>query len=138
MSHKVVHVSGPGRHCEGCMSPSRAPPFMAKDPSLASRPGPAEHSGYPQMDPWPTSWGNPTPVSPWHHVAQLPTVTAFGCKNYLDLLALQKVKLSQITIWQECMFFHRINPTFKHQTTIFIFMWVNSSYNGLQLLWKLL
>jgi len=106
----------------------------SRDPSPTPSPGPAELIWAPHMDPSLASWGSPSPAAPRRHIAHLPTVTAVECKNYLHLLALQKAKLCQSTIWQQFMFFYRINLTFKHQDTIFIYMEVNSSYNGPQLL----
>lgn len=88
----------------------------------------------PQRDPSPALWSNPSPATSCSHIAHLPVITAVGCKNYIDLFALQKANVCQSTTWQVFMFFHWINLTFKHQATILISMKVNSSYRGPQLL----
>lgn len=132
---------------EDCMTPkslSGQPHPQTKEPRAGSawEPsallslGPVEPIRAPQRNPSPALWINPSPTASCNHIAELLIITAVGCKNYIDLFALQKANLCQSTTWQVFMFFHWINLTLKHPATIFISMEVNSSYSGPQLLWQ--
>lgn len=129
---------------EDCMIPSRAVRTASLTSQGAQRGSASDPSALlspiraPQSDSSLALWSNPSPTASCSHIAHLPIITAVGCKNYIDLFALQKAKLCQSTTWQVFMFFHWINLTFKHQATIFISMEVNSSYSGPQLFWQLL
>lgn len=112
---------------------------------------PHEQPQEPALSQWPCSpqqgspnkqqfclMGSLTPVAPQHCNAQFPHNVSWMQKLFTSSWTTKKAKLYLSTIWKEFTFFHSINLTFKHQAAVFIFMGVNSTYYGPQLLWQLL